>query len=417
MIETNGNRYLNDFRLYDHCLSLKEVKNLAKGLMLHYTLSRSGANLLIGSSNYLSVTQTKSAKDGYQSYPIYANNLPEGTYIYSIKVTKGTLSSGHTTGGVDYTKGYWSLWLYTDSTTYSASSYSHYSTATCYSSSSSAYLGRIGDVYYWKISITSAKPNCAVRVNVYSDGTNNATINFGEIKLESYTKDAPTPWIPNSADTLYTTMGFANNIEDDTSGYNNNGTRTNITTWNTDTARYLSSMVFNGSNSYIRCLDPIKSTTTEFTISAWVYLNNVTSTMCLWNGRTTAGVSVALFITSTNMYFDDSVRTTVTANLSANKWIHIVATWKSGGNKIVYVNGVSKSSVSAGTLTKSNNYATIGLSSANDATPSYNPFNGRISDFRIYATALSESDVKELYETSASIDKNGNMHCYELVEV
>ena len=148
----------------------------------------------------------------------------------------------------------------------------------------------------------------------------------------------------------------------------------------------------------------------------WIYVANVTQSACLWNGRTTVGASVAIFQISAGIRFDDSVQTTASSVLTANKWIHIAGTWKLGGNKILYVNGVSKSSVSAGTLSKSNNYATIGLSSAADATPASNPLNGRISDFRIYATALSATDVKELYESAASIDKNGNMHCYELIE-
>jgi len=42
---------------------------------------------------------------------------------------------------------------------------------------------------------------------------------------------------------------------------------------------------------------------------------------------------------------------------------------------------------------------------------------GKYSDLRIYATALTAAQVKELYTTSMSIDSSGNIHARELVEL
>jgi hypothetical protein len=39
-----------------------------------------------------------------------------------------------------------------------------------------------------------------------------------------------------------------------------------------------------------------------------------------------------------------------------------------------------------------------------------------MSDFRIYATALTDKQIKELYDTSATIDNLGNVYARELNE-
>jgi hypothetical protein len=46
----------------------------------------------------------------------------------------------------------------------------------------------------------------------------------------------------------------------------------------------------------------------------------------------------------------------------------------------------------------------------------YFPFVGSISDARIYATALSAADVKQLYDTAGFVDNANNIYAYEFKE-
>ena len=72
---------LNDFRIYDHALSAKEVEEIAKGLVLHYKLDEPNPNLLkLGN-----VEQTGDSQSAHILYYYYdfSGNLPVGTYTLS----------------------------------------------------------------------------------------------------------------------------------------------------------------------------------------------------------------------------------------------------------------------------------------------------------------------------------------------
>jgi len=99
-----------------------------------------------------------------------------------------------------------------------------------------------------------------------------------------------------------------------------------------------------------------------------------------------------------------------------------------GINKKLYIDGVLKASVNTlqngTTLTEKTplfynktNGIFIGAEATSSATTGSSPyFTGSMSDFRIYATALTADDILTLYKTSGIIDNKGNIYAYEFKE-
>jgi hypothetical protein len=91
-------------------------------------------------------------------------------------------------------------------------------------------------------------------------------------------------------------------------------------------------------------------------------------------------------------------------------WVHYCGTFDTTNGMRLYQNGqlvASNSNTTAISYSITTNY--IGMYSSNY-------FNGSISDFRLYATALTADQVRELYEASMSIDKSSNIYVRELIE-
>ena len=149
----------------------------------------------------------------------------------------------------------------------------------------------------------------------------------------------------------------------------------------------------------------------EFTMNCWIYHDNTWSSEgyeTIFGGP--SGFELDAKHSTANspvLYACDWGKGRATYEL--NKWNMITMTRNASEAKF-YINGELKITGSAGTIPSGNYF--IGAWN----TSSQQNYKGRISDFRLYSTVLSAEDIKELYNTSASVDKNGNMYAYEFKE-
>ena len=186
----------------------------------------------------------------------------------------------------------------------------------------------------------------------------------------------------------------------DSSGYGNHGLPMGNLIASTETSKYNTCYNMSNGNAVTTSKIPFTSLT-NCTISAWIYVgNNGTSGWLPFSGQTnayyvlaTSGGTGAFYHhnigSNTKVIYRDG--TVGTTPLSTGSWHHYC------------ISGVDLSS-----------WTNFGIDNYPDGT--YWNFTGKISDVRIYSTALSADDVKELYNTSAYIYNNGTIASLELNE-
>lgn len=402
---------VQDFRYYNHALSEKEVKELAKGLCLHLPLDWGGnPNLLLKSNNQF-----------YWDY----STVTTTTGILFWRSDTMTLETG-----VDYTISFDAKIDTTDNDLCNGLAVDLFPDVL--PQKNFLFNKETGLTNQWKhFTWTTSSTNenmssCYLRFFIdFKDSTTgntvNAPIHVKNIKLEKGTKD--TSWVPPTSSPTYSTENFGLKITEDCSGYGNNGTLGTGISSNSSTPKYNTSTAFTSTNGGITKIpSPLRDNATDFSISFWAYINEKTSSKAVYNNRTVVGAGIAIFILSgsAQIRFDDgTLQTTFSYAIPVETWTHIVVV-RSSTDKKLYINGALQQTVSSvGTLTNVAEKGSVGVSSASNAgtSTSSNYFNGSMSDFRLYATALSADDVKELYQVSAQIDKSGNMYCNKLVEV
>ena len=215
----------------------------------------------------------------------------------------------------------------------------------------------------------------------------------------------------------------------DSSGYGHDGTLSpNPPINDADSVRYSGCTAFaSSSQNYIDLGLDTWLPTEQISVSWWGYMTSWSSygraISCTesggWNFQPSSGKMV-FPLYKTGFEYTRAYSTTPLANLSSG-WHHFVGTFDGYATRI-YIDGEydgisTDSSPDVKTTIKYTARAKLFIGCEPSGANPYTPyFNGKLSDIRIYATALSAEDIKELYNTSASIDNHHNVYAREFVE-
>ena len=104
-----------------------------------------------------------------------------------------------------------------------------------------------------------------------------------------------------------------------------------------------------------------------------------------------------------------------TSSFVKNEWHHYAVVYN-GQTAYLYKDGIQQTSTAFSASKTLGNFTKI-LIGHSRAGGVHRKMLGKYSDFRIYTTALTAEQVKELYDTSATIDKDGNVYAREVQEI
>lgn len=433
LMKNDVGRYLQDYRIYDEALSPKQVKLLSQGLVCHYPMGNIDGK--IGGRNLIKNGKGNVKAGFFKNFPTVTDEYSEITLK-----SKKTYANIHIDGFIyrcrEYTVGEKYTWSY--DIMYTAWNFptgsnraefwmgQRYANAPSGETSIGAWRGvtqhnlpvvgqngcELNKWYHVEKTITipeQASSNVGEHwfISFYNSNANveaSFTARIKNVKLEK--GNIATDWTPAPEDDA----SFYDNVIYDTSGYCNNGSVTDSTcpTWSNDTPRYKGSYVFNGNKQVIDTPNVFHQE--DITISFWFKRLKDTNTrqflFTVWEGvsceLTADDIPLFRIATDVSHAVDALSDKKITVN---DGWTHFCGVYKNGEYSKIYINGQLKKSVSSASKIYWNIHSSkIGIYNSLNTY-----YNGQISDVRIYATALSDSDILELYQSSASVDNNGNL--------
>lgn len=417
---------LADVRIYDECLSVKQIKEISKGLVLHYPLNSGygNENLLVNTYEGYYGNGTVLTDETYNGFKIRYLKY-EGT-SYKDCITKNSIISP--TANTYYTVSFWakgncgiSNFFYPNNCASGISSDGHTTTSVdgnCY-----IHLAPEWKRYWitWKTRSDVSGAKNIVIGRIQNQGTG-AECYIAGLKFEEGDKNSV--WSPNGADDLYSILGYDSTTVYDTSGFGNNAEKINTPFYTSDTALYDSCINFNQSG-YLKntSLDLYAN---KLTICFWVKMPNTIITQhflfSTHNDWTHNGVGMWRDNSTEKGYYlliKSNTETTFSRpfiGINADTWTFISISY-TGKQYSVYKNGSLYQTVDYGNDGQVYNPVLYLGNSLYNGTPSTETDEALMSDFRIYATALTADDIKQLYQTKAKIDKNGNLYCNQFIEI
>lgn len=418
--KANNGDCLNDIRIYNHALSAKEVKEISKGLVLHYNFEdeyiEPTTNLGNTSSNYSNMnkgtaysayawggdagTVTFYDSGGYNNYPykVYHKTATGSGGIYYKTANDITIEAGKT-----YTM---SVYIKASVNIKSASAYSFN-------------INRDSDNFYinygtsfnitteWQrliktFTATSSEAGSYGEMSIiYDDTPTDYYIYYSGFQIEE--KDHATPYAngTRSGEKAY-----------DSSGYGNNGTIFGDLQITSDSASGRYSAVFNGSDTAIQTPNLATLITDGiYTINLWFNVPELGSKPwgTFYGGPSGYEFSSRRGSTPTIVAYSWGQNSSGGYEYNLNTWYMLTVVRTTSDSKW-YINGELYYTGTAGSIPSGNYF----IGAWSNAT--LQNFNGKISDFKIFATALSADDVKAEYNRKAAIDKNGNLFTGEIIE-
>lgn len=411
---------IDEVRVYDECLSAREVHELSRARVMHLRLSEPSE---VGTTNLFGTTPLTLGVYAYATGPVSTASVPDANLLPRT-VSRFTISSAvntaraniitAVTAGKTYTLSYWIK--YNGTNTFSPTFTADASKGSPEASGGNTLAGETKSFTYYANGWYRARYTFTVSATV----TGNAQLNHG---VSTGTDSA---YIGNTFDTYEYQLEEAPNLTpyaqltratafQDSSGYGNSLSSTSPPYLDSVQSKVgQSSAVFSGTSSFVGPSSAGVLSPSTYTKTVWFYPTSGATNNNLISGGTGSQHALWMGGTSTNIragHNGNWATVDYDAGSMLNKWNFAAVSFSAATGWRLYYNGqLVDTDASTATFTGDGS-VNIGRYDTG------NFFTGRISDARVYSSVLSDADILAIYSTRASVDSLGNVHAAEFDQV